>query len=181
MKFSLGKRPIARVAVVSVSIVLLVAGCSIYREANRPKPVILSKFEPGQTRDSVVEQLGQPIITEPQPNKDSCDLYELYLTGHGKLRKAATIFFEGAADVVMPASELIWSPAQAATRDKQQPVWFCYQGQKLASVGAKPSPTTTQTPERTSGSSAASTAASSPAAGTAAPVATPAPASATKS
>jgi outer membrane protein assembly factor BamE (lipoprotein component of BamABCDE complex) len=69
MKFSLGRRPIARAAVASISIVLLVAGCSIYREANRPKPVVLSKFEPGQTRHSVVERLDQPIVTDPQSNK----------------------------------------------------------------------------------------------------------------
>jgi hypothetical protein len=98
-------------------------------EATRPTPVDLTRFQPGQERNSVVEQLGIPITTEVQADGDSCDLYELFLTGHGSIRKA-TMFVEGATDVVMPAAELLWSPTQAVTRDKKHPVWFCYENQK---------------------------------------------------
>lgn len=131
------------------AIAIGLAGCSVYMEATRPTPVDLSKFQHGQERNSVVEQLGAPITTEVQPEGDSCDLYELFVTGHGTLRKVATMFVEGATDVVMPAAELLWSPTQAVTRDQKHPVWFCYENQKIVSVGPKPSPSASPTPSPT--------------------------------
>jgi hypothetical protein len=137
-----------RVRPINLSAILLclLAGCSVYMEATRPAPVDLSKFQPGQDRDSVVQQLGVPVTTEAQPGGESCDLYELFVTGHGTFRKAATMFVEGASDVVMPVAELLWTPAQAVTRDQKHPEWFCYETQKLVSVGAKPSPSAIPTP-----------------------------------
>ena len=34
------------------------SGCSVYMEATRPTPVDLSQFQPGDTRDSVVQKVG---------------------------------------------------------------------------------------------------------------------------
>jgi hypothetical protein len=39
------------------------AGCSVVMEATRPAPVRLAQFQPGESRDSVVEKLGQPVTT----------------------------------------------------------------------------------------------------------------------
>jgi hypothetical protein len=131
----------------------LVTGCSVYMEATRPAPVDLSKFQLGEERYSVIEQLGAPETTEAS-GANSCDLYRLYTTGHGTFRKVATIVGEGATDVVFPPAEILWSGGQAATRDKKTPVWFCYKNKKLlsASAGSDPSftrrpvPTSTETP-----------------------------------
>ncbi len=141
-KTRFGVRPIN----VSVILLCLLAGCSVYMEATRPTPVDLSKFQPGQNRDSVVQQLGVPVTTEASSGGESCDLYELLVTGHGTFRKAATMFVEGATDVIIPVAELIWTPTQAVTRDQKHPVWFCYESQKLVSVGTKPSPSAISTP-----------------------------------
>jgi hypothetical protein len=81
----------------------LVTGCSVYMEATRPAPVDLSKFQLGEERYSVIEQLGAPETTEAS-GANSCDLYRLYTTGHGTFRKVATIVGEGATDVVFSAS-----------------------------------------------------------------------------
>jgi hypothetical protein len=148
-------------SIVCVILLCLLAGCSVYMEAARPTPVDLAKFRPGQDRDSVVQQLGNPVTTEVQTGGESCDLYELFVTGHGTLRKAATMFVEGATDVVMPAAELLWTPSQAVTRDQKHPIWFCYESQKLVSVGPKPSSSATPTPSAVAGTT---------------PVASPAPA-----
>ncbi len=131
-------------------VLCLLAGCSVYMEATRPTPVDLSKFHPGDERDSVLEQLGVPDSTEVQPGGESCDLYRLYTTGHGTVRKVATMVGEGATDVVMPLAELLWTPAQALTKDEKHPIWFCYKNKKLISVGTKPSPTATPTATSTS-------------------------------
>src|SRR5215469_4778022 len=138
-------RPTRAVPLSLLAIAIGLAGCSVYMEATRPTPVDLSKFQPGQERKAVVEQLGTPVITEAQPDGDSCDLYELFVTGHGTARKVATMLVEGATDVVMPAAELLWSPTQAVTRDQKHPVWFCYQDQKIVSVGLKPPPSASPT------------------------------------
>src|SRR6266851_3574678 len=108
-------------AVVLITSVAL-SGCSVYMEATRPTPVDLSKFEPGQSRDNVVEQLGTPKGTTREADGVSCDSYELYTKGYGAGGKVPVAFLEGAADVVtLGLAEVVTTPIEAGTKNALHP------------------------------------------------------------
>jgi len=104
-------------------------------EATRPTPVDLSKFEPGQSRDTVVEQLGIPKGTTPEADGASCDSYELYTHGYGASGKIPVAFLEGAADAfTLGLAEVVTTPVEGATKNELHPVTICYRGGKLVRV-----------------------------------------------
>lgn len=111
-------------------------GCSVYMESTRPTPVDLSQFQPGETRDSVVERLGTPASVASETDGASCDLYNLYTHGYGAAGKAGIAVLEGAADVfTLGLAEVITTPAEGLTKNQTHPVTFCYRDAKLARVG----------------------------------------------
>jgi hypothetical protein len=100
------------------------AGCSVVMEATRPAPVRLAQFKPGESRDSVVEKLGQPVTTTTDADGANCDLYSLPLSGYGAAGKASIAFGEVAADVLtLGIAEAVSTPTEAITRNKKTPVW----------------------------------------------------------
>jgi hypothetical protein len=118
-----------------IAIVGLIAGCSVVMEATRPAPVRLAQFDPGESRDGVVAQLGEPISTTTDADGSSCDLYSLPLSGYGNWGKAGIAFGEFLADVgTIGIAEVVSTPTEAATRNKKTPVWFCYRNGVLARV-----------------------------------------------
>ena len=147
-----------------VLVLCVVSGCSIYMESTRPTPTDLAKFPPGDSRTSVMEQLGSPVTTSKGLDGTSCDLYLLYITGYGLAGKAPIVVGEAAADFfTLGLAEIVLSPTEAATRNEKRPVWFCYQKDALLSVTPKSaeaetptSPTSTPSPASSSPSSAAS-------------------------
>jgi outer membrane protein assembly factor BamE (lipoprotein component of BamABCDE complex) len=64
-----------------VLVLCFVSGCSVYMEATRPTPVDLAKFNPGDSRSSVTQELGSPVSTSKGAGGTSCDLYLLYTKG----------------------------------------------------------------------------------------------------
>jgi hypothetical protein len=108
------------------------AGCSVYMEATRPTPVDLTQFQTGESRDSVIEQLGSPTATATEADGASCDSYHLYTRGYGAGGKVPIAVLEGAADVfTLGLAEAITTPVEGATKNQVHPVTFCYTGGKL--------------------------------------------------
>jgi len=121
-----------------IAIFAFIAGCSVVMEATRPAPVRLAQFDPGESRDGVVAQLGEPISTTTDADGASCDLYTLPLSGYGNWAKAGIAFGEVLADVgTIGIAEVVSTPTEAATRNKKTPVWFCYRNGVLARVTPK--------------------------------------------
>lgn len=121
-----------------IAIFGFIAGCSVVMEATRPAPVRLAQFDPGESRDGVVAQLGEPISTTTDADGASCDLYSLPLSGYGNWAKAGIAFGEVLADVgTIGIAEVVSTPTEAATRNKKTPVWFCYRNGLLARVTPK--------------------------------------------
>jgi hypothetical protein len=113
----------------------LLSGCSVYMEATRPTPVDLSKLEPGESRDTVVAQLGIPKGTTPEADGTSCDSYELYTHGYGAGGKIPVAFLEGAADAfTLGLAEVVTTPIEGATKNQLHPVTICYSGGKLVRI-----------------------------------------------
>jgi hypothetical protein len=122
----------------AVLALLVVSGCSVYMESTRPTPIDLARFNPGDSRTSVTEQLGAPVTTSKGAGGTSCDLYLLYITGYGNAAKVPIAVAEGAADFfTIGLAEIVLSPTEAATRNEKKPVWFCYQNDALLSVTPK--------------------------------------------
>jgi hypothetical protein len=111
------------------------AGCSPVMEANRPDPVDLSQFKPGQDRFDVVKVVGAPITTMKHEGQ-SCDIYQLYTHGPGAGGKAAIAATEAVVDVfTLGLAEVVSTPTEAATKNSKYPVTFCYgDDNKLISV-----------------------------------------------
>ncbi len=107
-------------------------------EATRPAPVRLAQFDNGDSRDTVVAKLGQPITTTTDADGAICDLYSLPLSGYGNAAKAGIAFGEVAADVfTLGIAEVVSTPTEAMTRNKKTPVYFCYRNGMLARVTQK--------------------------------------------
>jgi hypothetical protein len=133
-----------------VLFLIVLSGCSVYMEATRPSPIDLAKFNPGDSRGSVTDQLGAPVTTSVGAGGMSCDLYLLYITGYGYGGKVPIAVAEAAADVfTIGLAEIVLSPTESVTRNEKKQVWFCYQNDALVSVtpqSASASPTATATP-----------------------------------
>ncbi len=144
-----------------VLLLCVLSGCSVYMEATRPSPIDLQKFNPGDSRASVTDQLGTPVTTSIGAGGTSCDLYLLYITGYGYAGKAPIAVAELAADVfTIGLAEIVLSPTESVTRNEKKQVWFCYQNDALLSVtpqsaSASATPTPTPSPEAASPSPAA--------------------------
>jgi hypothetical protein len=113
---------------------LALCGCGPVMEANRPDPVDLSQFKPGEKRLEVVKVIGAPPATVPDGGK-SCDVYKLYTHGPSSAGRAAAAFGEGVTDVfTLGLAEVIWTPVEAGTKNSLYTVTFCYQNEALVSV-----------------------------------------------
>jgi hypothetical protein len=118
----------------AVALSCALSGCSVYMEANRPDPVDLAQFKPGEKRIEVVKVIGSPPATVPDSGQ-SCDIYKLYTHGPGGGGKAAAAFGEGVTDVfTLGLAEVVWTPVEAVTKNSLYTVTFCYQNEVLVSV-----------------------------------------------
>ena len=116
-----------------LTLILILAGCSVVMEATRPTPVDLTQFHPGESRDDVVGVIGAPTGTVASSVGEACDAYELYTHGYGAGGKVGIAVLEGAADVfTIGLAEAVTSPVEGATRNQKHTVLFCYKDSKLA-------------------------------------------------
>ena len=113
----------------------LLGACSPVMEANRPDPIDLKKFTPGERRFDVLAELGNPVASAPESDT-SCDIYKLYTHGPEAAGKGAIAAGEIVADIfTIGLAEVIFTPVEAATRNSKHTVLFCYsQDNKLVSV-----------------------------------------------
>jgi hypothetical protein len=122
-------------AALAAATISAAASCSVYMESTRPTPVDMSQFDPGQTRDSVLERLGAPQDTITESDGSSCDVYELYTHGYGAGGKIPIAIAEGAADVVtLGLAEVLLTPTEGVTKNAKHPVTFCYKDQKIVRI-----------------------------------------------
>ena len=123
------------VLITALALCSALTGCSPVMEATRPDPVDINQFAVGESRTRVVEVIGAPL-SNVSDNGNKCDVYKLYTRGPGDVGKGAIAAGEVVADVfTLGLTEVIFTPVEAATRNKQHTVTFCYDGNdQLASV-----------------------------------------------
>ena len=119
----------------ALAVCALLSACGPVMAATRPDPVDISQFVPGEKRIKVLAEVGSPLASNADgPN--ACDISELYTRGPGAVGKGAIAAGEAAADVLtLGLAEVLWTPAEAATRNSKHTVLFCYdRDSKLVSV-----------------------------------------------
>jgi hypothetical protein len=95
-------------------------------EFQRPDPIDLAQFQPGERRIDVVKVLGPPL-TSMNDGPKSCDIYHLYTHGPNSAGKAGIALVEGAADVLtLGVAEVVSTPVEAGTKNSLYPVTMCY-------------------------------------------------------
>lgn len=110
----------------ALALALGLGACGPVMEAQRPDPVDLSQFKPGEKRIEVVKIVGVPPATVAD-GANSCDVYQLYTHGPSSGGKAAAAFGEGVTDVfTLGLAEVIWTPTEALTKNSLYTVTFCY-------------------------------------------------------
>jgi hypothetical protein len=129
---------------VAFAVVLALCDCSTVMEVNRPDPIDLTQFKPGEHHLDVVKVLGAAPSTITDGPK-SCDIYQLYTRGPNGAGKAAFAFGEAATDILtLGLAEVVWTPVEAGTRNSLHTVAMCYaQDGTLTSVeeeGVPPAP-----------------------------------------
>jgi hypothetical protein len=118
-----------------VSLCTILAACSPVMEANRPDPIDLKQFTPGEKKFDVLAQIGSPVASAPDSGL-SCDIYKLYTRGPEAVGKGAIAAGEIVADIfTIGLAEVVFTPVEAATKNSKHTVLFCYdQDSKLVSV-----------------------------------------------
>jgi hypothetical protein len=102
------------------------SACSPVMEMNRPDPVDISRFKPGDQHLDVIKALGAPV-SNLKDGQDSCDIYKLYTRGPNAGGKAAIAFGEVAADIfTLGLAEVIFTPIEAGTKHGKHTVTICY-------------------------------------------------------
>ena len=105
---------------------IMLSACGPVLEATRPDPVDISQFVPGEKRINVLAEVGSPMATTPD-GSGSCDVYKLYTRGPGAVGKGAIAVGEAVGDVLtLGLAEILWTPAEAATRNSKHTVLFRY-------------------------------------------------------
>jgi hypothetical protein len=115
-----------RNALVASVLTLSLCACSTIMEFQRPDPIDLTQFHPGERRIVVVKVLG-PQLTSMNDGPQSCDIYHLYTKGPNSAGKAGIALVEGAADVfTLGLAEVVSTPVEAGTKNSLYPVTMCY-------------------------------------------------------
>jgi hypothetical protein len=120
---------------IALSFCVWFSACGPVMEATRPDPVDITQFVPGQKRISILAEIGNPVATSAD-GANSCDIYKLFTRGPGSVGKGVIAAGEAVGDVLtLGLSEVLWTPAEAATRNSKHTVLFCYgSNNTLASV-----------------------------------------------
>jgi hypothetical protein len=114
-----------RAAIAALAAVLL-GSCSTVMEYNRPEATDLKQFYIGEKRVDVISSIG-PATTSVKDGDNTCDVYSLYTGGVSRAGKAGIIFVEAAADVLtLGITEVVATPAEAASKSKRHTVMLCY-------------------------------------------------------
>ena len=115
-----------RNALIAIVLALSLCACSTVMEFQRPDPIDLAQFHPGERRIDVVKVLGPPL-TSMNDGPKSCDIYHLYTHGPNAMGKAGIALVEGAADVLtLGVAEVVSTPVEAGTKNSLYPVTMCY-------------------------------------------------------
>jgi hypothetical protein len=117
--------------ILPVSLVLVVlAGCSISKAVHQPKAKDLSVLNAGTSRDLVLVELGQPVVTEKDANGHQTDFFKFIQGQNGAAKAGKGILYGALAVTTLGLSEVVTNPVEGtAGAGKEMQVKVIYDGQ----------------------------------------------------
>lgn len=85
-------------------------GCSIYKAATAPPPVVLESVKAGASRNTIICALGVPKSTETRPNS-KVDIHE-FVNGSQKATKARIVLYIAGDVFTLGLAELVFWPLE---------------------------------------------------------------------
>lgn len=92
--------------------VLAVQGCSVGKATSGPKAKDLRVLEQGTTRDRVLLELGQPVVTENDESGRKVDLFKFIQGQHGAAKAGKGILYGALAVGTLGLSEVVTNPIE---------------------------------------------------------------------
>lgn len=123
-----------RILLVSLAMVVL-AGCSISKAVQQPKAKDLSVLEVGTSRDRVLVELGQPVVSEKDANGKQTDFFKFIQGQHGAAKAGKGILYGALAITTLGLSEIVTNPVEGtAGAGKEMQVKVTYDAQNNVDV-----------------------------------------------
>ncbi len=114
-----------------LSIVLVaIPGCSVGKAVNQPKAKDLSVLDVGTSRDRVLVELGQPVVSEKDADGNQTDFFKFIQGQHGAAKAGKGILYGALAVGTLGLSEVITNPIEGtAGAGKEMQVKVTYDGE----------------------------------------------------
>jgi hypothetical protein len=114
---------------VSVAMVVL-SGCSISKAVHQPKAKDLSVLDVGTSRDHVLVELGQPVVSEKDANGIQTDFFKFIQGQHGAAKAGKGILYGALAVTTLGLSEIVTNPVEGtAGAGKEMQIKVTYDAQ----------------------------------------------------
>jgi hypothetical protein len=102
------------------------SGCSVVMAARQPDKKNLKCLDVGTPRDNVLAELGKPITTETDAQKNKVDIFQ-FKQGFDTCTKTARALVHGAADVfTLGLWEVVGTPSEAFFGAKSMAIKIIY-------------------------------------------------------
>jgi len=119
---------------VSLAMVVL-AGCSISKAVQQPKAKDLSVLEVGTSRDRVLVELGQPVVSEKDANGNQTDFFKFIQGQSGTAKAGKGILYGALAVTTLGLSEVVVNPVEGtAGAGKEMQIKVTYDAQNKVNV-----------------------------------------------
>ena len=122
------------VLLVTLCMVVLSA-CSISKAVNQPKAKDLSVLDAGTSRDRVLLELGQPLVSEKDADGNQTDYFKFIQGQHGAAKAGQGILYGALAVTTLGLSEIVTNPVEGtAGAGKEMQVKVTYVDNKVSLV-----------------------------------------------
>jgi len=119
----------SRMLLVSVAMVVL-AGCSVSKAVQQPKAKDLSVLEHGTSRDRVLVELGQPVVTEKDASGNQVDFFKFIQGQSGAAKAGKGLLYGALAVTTLGLSEVVTNPVEGtAGAGKEMQIKVIYDAQ----------------------------------------------------
>ena len=118
-----------RILFVALAMVVL-AGCSVSKAVHQPKAKDLSVLDAGKSRDLVLVELGQPVVSEKDANGNQIDYFKFIQGQNGAAKAGKGILYGALAITTLGLSEVVTNPVEGtAGAGKEMQIKVAYDAQ----------------------------------------------------
>ncbi len=103
-----------RILLVSLALVVL-GGCSVSKAVHQPKAKDLSVLDAGKSRDLVLVELGQPVVSEKDATGNQIDYFKFIQGQNGAAKAGKGILYGALAVTTLGLSEVVTNPVEGTT------------------------------------------------------------------